>query len=151
MTPTGGSKMNRATWLTIALLGLGLALAGCGDQIASAAESPSRLEPVQGSNVQRVILTPDAVRRIGLQTAPVQQVPGAANTVPLAAVIYLKDGTTWVYTVAGTRTYVRQQVTIAQAAGDTATLKTGPTPGTTVVTTGAAELLGSEYGVAGGQ
>jgi hypothetical protein len=151
MTPTGGSKMNRATWLTIALVGLGLALAGCGDGVASAAESPSRLEPVQGTNVQRVILTSDAVRRIGLQTAPVQQVPGTGGTVPLAAVLYLSDGTTWVYTVSGTRTYQRQQVTIAQTTGDTATLESGPTPGTAVVTTGAAELLGSEYGVAGGQ
>lgn len=145
--------MNRRTWLTIALVGLGLALAACGEQVASAAESPSRLEPVQGTNLQRVVLTPEAVQRIGLQTAPVQPapVPGADESVPLSAVLYLSDGSTWVYTVAAPRTYVRQSVTVGRTAGDTAMLQAGPTPGTVVVTTGAAELLGSEYGVAGGQ
>lgn len=152
MTPTGGSnEMNRRACLLIALAGLGLALAACGDTAASAPESPSRLVPVEGSNVQRVILTQEAVQRIGLRTATVQQVPGTGEAVPLAAVVYLNDGTTWVYTVAGTRTYVRQSVTIARAAGDLAMLQAGPPSGTAVVTTGAAELLGSEYGVAGGQ
>jgi hypothetical protein len=143
--------MNRRAWLTIALVGLGVALAGCGETVASAPESPSRLVPVHGTNVQRVILTPEAVQRIGLQTSPVQQLPGTGEAVPLAAVLYLSDGSTWVYAVAGTRTYVRQSVTIARAAGDLAMLQAGPPPGTAVVTTGAAELLGSEYGVAGGQ
>jgi hypothetical protein len=66
-------------------------------------------------------------------------------------VLYFSDGSTWVYTVAGPRTYVRQRVTIARTTGDTAMLQAGPAPGTAVVTVGAAELLGSETGVAGGQ
>jgi hypothetical protein len=148
--------MNRSCrWLTMGLVAASVALAGCGTQAQSAPERPSRVVPVQGTSVSRVILTPQAIRRIGLQTTPVQQLQapgaGASESVPLTAVLYLSDGSTWVYTVAGSRTYVRQSVTIARTSGEEAMLQAGPAPGTAVVTTGAAELLGSEYGVAGGQ
>jgi hypothetical protein len=151
--------MHRGNRLTIGLvvLGvLGVVLAGCGPSGASAdPPSPAQLAPVQGSNLSRVTLTAEAVERIGLQTASVQQLPapdtGATMAVPLKAVLYLSDGTTWVYAVTAARSYVRQSVTIARISGDNALLRTGPAPGTDVVTTGAAELLGSELGVAGGQ
>jgi hypothetical protein len=155
MRGQGGLRMNRGTWLTIGLVAASVLLAGCGSPAESAPERPSQIVPVQGTSVNRVILTPRAIQRIGLQTAPVQQPAapdsGASVAVPLAAVIYLSDGTAWVYTVAGPRTYVRQSVTVARTSGDMAVLQAGPPVGTVVVTTGAAELLGSEYGVAGGQ
>jgi len=134
----------------LAVLSMSAALAGCGSQAESAPESPARLVPVQGTNLSQVILTEQAVQRIGLQTAPVQQL-ATGEAVPLASVIYFTDGSTWVYTVAGTRTYVRQKVAMAGVSGDMAVLQSGPPAGTQVVTTGAAELLGSEQGVAGGQ
>jgi hypothetical protein len=46
-------------------------------------------------------------------------------------------------------TFVPQEVVIARIDGDTAILTSGPAPGTEVVTVGAAELLGAEYGVPG--
>jgi hypothetical protein len=46
-------------------------------------------------------------------------------------------------------TYERQAVGIARIDGDTAVLRSGPAPGTRVVTVGAQELLGAELGVAG--
>jgi hypothetical protein len=144
--------MHRGTWL--ALVAAIVVLAGCGTAAESAPESPSQVVPVKGTSVNQVILTPQAVLRIGLQTAPVQRLApgaGASESVPLAAVLYLSDGSTWVYTVIGTRTYERQSVTIARTSGDTAMLQAGPAPGAPVVTVGVAELLGSEYGVAGGQ
>ncbi|HEY4027351.1 MAG TPA: hypothetical protein VGO86_13055 [Candidatus Dormibacteraeota bacterium] len=148
--------MNRAKWLIVGVLAAGAVLTGCGTPAESAPEKPARVVPVQGTSLSRVVLTPKAAERVGLMTAPVQTLstPGAgpaSSTVPLAAVVYLADGTTWVYTVPEPLTYVRQSVTIAGVAGDVAVLKAGPAPGTQVVTVGAAELLGSEYGVAGGQ
>ena len=76
----GGSTMNRSSrWLTTGLVAASVALAGCGSPAQSAPEHPSRIVPVQGTSVSSVILTPQAVRRIGLQTTPVQQLqaPGA--------------------------------------------------------------------------
>jgi hypothetical protein len=147
--------MNRRTLLVIGLAAAGMLLAGCGTQAESAPERPSLTVPVKGTSLSRVTLTARAAQRIGLQTAPVQPAgpagDGVAEAVPLAAVVYLSDGTTWVYAVMGDLTYERQQVSVARVAGDLAMLKSGPPPGTSVVTVGAAELLGSEYGVAGGQ
>jgi hypothetical protein len=144
--------MRRGRWLT--LVAAAVVLAACGTPVESTAERPSQVVPVEGTSVSQVRLTPQAVQRIGLETAPVQRLApgaGASESVPLAAVLYLSDGSTWVYTVIGTRTYERQSVTIARTSGDTAMLQAGPAPGTPVVTVGVAELLGSEYGVAGGQ
>ena len=140
--------MNPRIWLLVALAALTVLLVGCGETQAESAEEPAKVSPIQGSSVSQVVLTANAAERIGLKTAPVQaSAPG--STVPLAAVVYDRDGSTWVYTVAAPLTYVRQRVTVARVAGDVAILQAGPAVGTDVVTVGAAELLGSEYGVEG--
>jgi hypothetical protein len=147
--------MNRGTLLVIGLAAAGMLLAGCGAQAASDPERPSVTVPDKGTSMSRITLTAQAAQRIGLQTLPVQPVAstsdGVTESVPLAAIVYLSDGSTWVYAVMGNLTYERQKVSMARVAGDTAMLSSGPPPGTSVVTVGAAELLGSEYGVAGGQ
>src|SRR5207302_11459474 len=88
--PRGGLKMHRRTWLVVALVAACVLLTGCGTAAESAAESPSQTVPVKGTNVSRVILTPLAAKRIGLQTAPVEQVAAEAGGpvagVPLSAV-----------------------------------------------------------------
>ena len=144
--------MLRGTWL--ALVAATVLLAACGTPVESEPEIPAQVVPVAGTTLKQVRLTPLAVQRIALQTATVQRLPAgsaATESVPLSAVLYLSDGTMWVYVVAGTMTYQRASVTIVSTTGDTAMLLAGPPPGTQVVTVGAAELLGSEYGVAGGQ
>ena len=122
-----------------------LALAGCATTAADTTqEEPAKVEPIPGSQVSRLTLTQDAVDRLGIKTEPV----GA--TIPLSAVFYDKDGKTWTFTNPEPLTYLRQAVTIASATGQAATLRSGPPPGTAVVTVGGAELLGAEYGVEGG-
>ncbi|HEY7200124.1 MAG TPA: hypothetical protein VIC57_07935 [Candidatus Dormibacteraeota bacterium] len=137
--------MKRRNWLVVGLIAVSALLVGCEQAAPESGESPVEVQAIPGSNVSRIILTTEAEGRIGLQTAAVQQ----NSSMPLAALVYDREGDTWVYTVAGPLTYVRQHVTVARVTGDTVVLQTGPPPGTTVVTVGAAELLGSEYGVAG--
>jgi hypothetical protein len=122
-----------------------LALAGCATTTSAdtPSEQPAKVEPIPGSEVSKLTLTQDAIDRLGIKTTP------AGTTIPLSAVFYDKDGKTWAFTNPEPRTYVRQPVTIASVAGDVATLKSGPAPGTAVVTVGGAELLGAEYGVEG--
>jgi RND family efflux transporter MFP subunit len=67
-------------------------------------------------------------------------------TVPWAAVLYDIHGGTWVYEQTGERTFARRRVAVRYVVGDTAVLAHGPTPGTRVVTAGAAELFGTETG-----
>lgn len=68
-------------------------------------------------------------------------------TVPWAAILHDIHGTTWVYQRAAPLTFARRRVVVKYVVGDTAALAAGPTPGTEVVTDGAAELFGTEFGI----
>jgi RND family efflux transporter MFP subunit len=73
---------------------------------------------------------------------------GAADALvaPLASVLYDVHGGAWLYEVTEPHVFVRRRIEIRGVQGDVAVLERGPTPGTTVVTAGAAELFGSEFG-----
>jgi cobalt-zinc-cadmium efflux system membrane fusion protein len=66
--------------------------------------------------------------------------------VPRAAVLYDASGGTWVYEARDGGVFVRHRVEIADVVADAAVLRQGPAPGTRVVTVGAAELFGTEFG-----
>ena len=142
--------MHRRNWLVMGLIAASVMLVGCEQTHAeSAADKPAQVTPIQGTNLSRVVLSARAAERIGIATAAATAAGGAAISVPLAALVYDRDGSTWVYTTTAPLTYVRQRVTVARITGDVVVLQPGPPAGATVVTVGAAELLGSEYGVAG--
>jgi len=139
-------------WAVAAALLASSVLAACGSPPAPLAEKPAEVVPIEGTDLNKVVLTEEAAMRIGIKTAPVALVgSGTASrlTIPLAAVVYDPEGVTWVYTQEDVLTYVRQLVTIASVQGELAVLSAGPSPGVDVVVVGAAELLGSEYGVEG--
>jgi hypothetical protein len=71
---------------------------------------------------------------------------GTRKVVPHAAVVYDAKGKTWVYVNTDPLVFVRQPITIDYIQGDLAVLSDGPAAGTAVVTVGAAELLGTEFG-----
>ena len=62
------------------------------------------------------------------------------------AVLYDISGGTWVYEDRGNGTYARRRIEIARHAGNLAVVARGIAPGTRVVTAGAAELFGTEFG-----
>jgi hypothetical protein len=66
--------------------------------------------------------------------------------VPWAAVLHDVQGGQWVYENTGPQIFVRRRVQIARVAGAAAVLTSGPKPGAKVVTDGAAELFGTEFG-----
>lgn len=66
--------------------------------------------------------------------------------VPLGAIVYDQHGGSWVYARTGEHQYARRRVSIEGFADGWAILAQGPAVGTPVVTTGAAELLGTEFG-----
>jgi hypothetical protein len=152
--------MNRRLWLVAGLFAASVALAGCGAPHSESAagsneqERPAQVLRTDGGDVSPVVLTARAAERIGLKTEPVREVTTAgaiarSSAVPIAALVYDKTGRTWVYANTQKLTFVRQRVDVARIENDLAVLQTGPAPATAVVTVGAAELLGSEYGVEG--
>jgi len=153
----------RNHWVAAGLVVVGLGLAACGSTSAEYGEisqsGPAHVQPVEGSGVNRVTLTPEAASKLGVRTVPVEaavtaaladgSAPAPETIVPVEAVIYDKNGRTWVYTVTQSLSYERQAVSVARVDGDSAVLSSGPRPGTQVVVVGAQELLGAELGVAG--
>src|SRR5258708_13201116 len=115
----GRVKTYRGNWLATGLVALAVVLAGCGTQAAGALDNPSRTVPVKGTNLSLVILTPEAATRIGLQTAAVQPPStasaGPSAALPLAAVPYLSDGSTWVYAVTANLPYHPPRLTLPPA------------------------------------
>ena len=131
--------------------GAGVILAGCGS--ATPAEvPPAKVTPIAGSQVQRLQLTGQAIKRLGIVVQPVRAAKvqaGAREVIPYSAVVYDTDGSTWTYANTAARTYVRQPITVAAIQGNIAVLSAGPPVGTEVVTVGSAELLGTEYDISG--
>lgn len=66
--------------------------------------------------------------------------------VPYASVLYDINGGAWVYESMGKHVYARRRVVVDHVVGPEAVLALGPKPGTKVVTDGAAELFGTEFG-----
>jgi hypothetical protein len=131
-------------WIIVTVLLAGLLLSACGGQVPVTGEkvAPSKLEPIDGSELQRVILTDKAAERLGIET-----VKASGNEVPYAAVIYDIEGNTWIYTSPAPLTYVRAQIVIDRIEGDTAFLSEALTSDLSVVTVGVSELYGTETGV----
>ncbi|WP_298284054.1 efflux RND transporter periplasmic adaptor subunit [Novosphingobium sp.] len=69
-------------------------------------------------------------------------------SVPTTAILRDIYGGEWVYAKTETNTFVRQRIEVAATDGGRAILSRGLRPGMAVVTAGAAELFGTEFGVA---
>jgi Cu/Ag efflux pump CusA len=142
----------RPSGIAALLMAGSLALAGCQSVAADEepAEAPASVEIAADGGPARLTLIEDAVRRIGIQTAPVAGQAGALS-VPYAAVVYDADGGTWTFVELEAGVYQRAPVAITGVDGATAVLNAGPAPGTAVVIVGAAELVGVEAGISGGE
>jgi hypothetical protein len=114
---------------------------------AAAVGRPARLEAIDGSTIKKITLTPKAAQRLDIQTGQVRQDASGRKVVPYAAVVYDKDGTTWVYTNPQPLTFIRHSIIVELISGDDAVLKEGPEVGMMVATTGAPQLYGAEKGV----
>jgi hypothetical protein len=153
------SGLERRRQLRAACIGLVLiatcvvTLSACGeassgyDYETASHHEPAKLEPIKGTDVQRVIFDAEGAKRVGLKTAPIRQ-NGQGTVIPYDAVIYDADGKTYTYTAPKPLTYVRQEIAIDHVAGDSVMLSDGPPAGTKVVTVGAAQVYGTEFEVA---
>lgn len=92
--------------------------------------SPANLQPGQRVNVQ----------------LPLRTTGGAGLSVPLASVVHDAYGGAWVYVRTDSLRFERRRIDIREVLGDRALLRRGPAAGTPVVTDGAAELFGVEFG-----
>src|SRR5262245_43035672 len=131
-------------WLILIAILFVVPLSACAPAAAPEEEiKPVTLEPITGTDLNRLTLTADAAKRLDVQTAEVREVDGQM-VVPYASVLYEANGNTWVYVNIAPLVFVRQAIVIDSINGDEAILSKGPDAGSAVVTVGAAELYGSE-------
>ena len=147
--PADSTRQQQAgRWIRVLLIVLALPLlvAACGGTAAEkAATDPAVTEKVKGSDVLRVKLTAEAAERLGVETVAVQR-DGDRTVIPYRAVLYDTDGATWTYTSPSPSVYQRADIVVARVDGSSAVLTKGPPVGTHVVTAGATEIWGVEYG-----
>ena len=72
---------------------------------------------------------------------------GAGLLIPWSAVLHDIHGGMWVYEQLAPQNYVRRRVEVAFVQDGNAALTRGPKPGTKIVTAGAIELFGAEFGI----
>lgn len=130
-------------WLVIVVVLVAVGLSACGPTTTTVDKIvPSQLEPIEGTDLSRVILTEKAAERIGVET-----VTASGTSVPYAAIIYDTEGNTWIYTNPEPLTFLRVPVVVDYIEGDTAMLAKALDAEMNVVTVGVAELYGTETGV----
>jgi hypothetical protein len=135
--------------LALIMGSLTLPLAACTqvEESESTYSSTSR-KPIPGrdDDVQQVTFTAEAARRADLKTNTVRT-SGRRTAIPYAALIYDEEGKTYTYVSPRPLVFVREPIDVDRITGARVLLRHGPPIGTTVVTTGAAEVYSAEFGV----
>jgi hypothetical protein len=143
-------------WALALLITMGLSLAACAktSHTEEAIVEPAKVEKISGTDLNKLTLEKQAVDRLGITTATVDNLaPPVAgqSVVPYSALIYDANGQASVYTNPAPLEYVRAPVNVVIVIGNNAVLSQGPSLGTPVVTVGAAELFGIDSGIGGNE
>ncbi|HEY0583723.1 MAG TPA: hypothetical protein VGE94_16185, partial [Chloroflexota bacterium] len=115
-----------------------------------ASGSPAQPAEVAGERGLFYVMDNAASHHAGERVRIEVQLQGSGTqrkVVPYSSVIYDLKGDAWTFTSPAPLTFVRDRINIDFIDGDKAVLSQGPASGTAVVTTGAAELFGTEAGV----
>jgi len=123
-------------------------LGGCGANADSAESAESFTRTDDGGTV-RLSVDPEAVERLGIESETVSADASGdgVEAIPAAALLYAPDGSTFVYTRGDATTFGRHPVSVQRMEGGYAWVRDGPPAGSAVVTQGAAELTGMEFGL----
>jgi hypothetical protein len=136
----------------ISVLAGGLSVSACKEveEEEAAGYEPAKLEAIKGKgeDFKRVTFTKEGAARVGLRTATITQ-SGNHKIVPYAALIYNDEVKAFVYTSPKPLSYERVPVAVDRVVENRVLLAEGPPVGTKVVTTGAAEVYGTELDIAG--
>jgi len=115
---------------------------------------PAQLEKIEGSELNRVIMSEKAMERLAIETGVVREEnitymgkTAKRKTVDYSSIIYDPNGKTWLYTSPQPRVFVRQEIKVDFITGDKVVLNEGPEIGVSIATVGVAEIYGTEAGV----
>ncbi len=113
------------------------------------AAPPSADAPTAGVDLYYAVANASGLLRPGQRVSVRVALVSEAKSlvVPQAAILHDAFGGTWVYESRGDHVFIRRRVSVVDVVARMAVLDQGPAPGTRIVTAGAAELFGTEFGV----
>ncbi len=118
-------------------------------QVAAPVAAPPSADPLAGTtDLYYSLANPDLALRPGelVRVSVLKRGKEECLQVPYPAILYDIHGGTWVYEKTEPFTFVRRRVSVENISGEAACLSKGLKTGTVVVTDGAAELFGTEFG-----
>jgi RND family efflux transporter MFP subunit len=124
--------------------------AGTETQTARPVVAPLSGDPESATvNIFYELSNSDLQYRPGQKVSVTIALKGAEENlvVPYSSILYDMYGSAWVYQNTEPRIYVRQRVELHHVLDELAVLSRGPAVGSKVVSAGAAELFGTEFGV----
>jgi hypothetical protein len=128
--------MQHSNKFAMAAVLLAVGTTGCAKSSEFDSEPPADAAKVQTVNgVEQVTLSPEGVRRLGIETGSVAQ-SGTQKVIPYASVLYAADGSTFTFVSPKPRVYHEAKIVVDRIDGSRAILKSGPAAGTSVVTVG---------------
>jgi hypothetical protein len=124
-----------------------VSLAACAtDAVTADLQPPATLQPIEGTDRYRVVLTSDAAARVDLKTDLVTE-SDEGLSVPSSALVLDPFGQFWVYVNPEPLVYERAALNGVFEANGRARFAEGPPAGTKVVVVGVPELYGQETGI----
>jgi multidrug efflux pump subunit AcrA (membrane-fusion protein) len=144
--------MNRLLTTGMVLAVASIPLSACKEVETETATgyTPSQVQELkEGSKTfPRVTFTAEGAKRTGLESTRARR-EGGRTVVPDVSLLYDAEGKTYVYTSPKPLSYLRMEVKVDRVEDGRVLLTRGPSAGTTVVTTGTAEVYGAELDIAG--
>jgi len=128
-----------AAAVVVALVALAPAACKQAEAIEQEHYQASKITPAEHGDHATVTITKLAAKRIGLETAPIEN-----NRIPYAAILYDAEGQPYVFVNTKGLSFHREDVTVANVDGDTVELSDSPPAGTRVVTVGVPQIHGAE-------
>ena len=145
MSRSRPSKALHRVGAALAVLASGLVLGACSEVASNLRENqPYKVIGPEDAPIKTVQMEDATAALLPVETTSVRR-KGNRKVVPHDAVIYNPDGDVFVYTKPKAQTYRRAPIEVIRVHGNEALLSDGPPAGTTIVTTGSAELLATEY------
>ncbi len=115
---------------------------------ASPVAAPPSADPLASTVDYFFVLPESPMRKPGERVSVTLELVGdeEALQVPASAVVYDAAGGSWIYEKTGAGKYARRRIDVARFSGDRVVLARGPASGTEIVSIGAAQLFGVEFG-----
>lgn len=134
--------------IVVAVAAASLSLAGCGSGSTSAKTAPPKgpIVKQEPGGLKHITLQEIEVKRLGIEIAEVTKTD-AGLVMPYSSLLYDPTGKEWAYKSDGGTSFVRTPLKVKTIEGDKVILAEGPPVGTKLVTKGAVQLYGIDFGV----